>query len=94
MTDFSGIEMGRFLKWTDYPVFKIPSKDVDFQNPSQSFRRRSRFNAESMLFDIENDYAQEHPIKDAALLERYSALLKELMLRHDTPEEQFIRLGL
>ncbi len=94
MTDFSGIEMGRFLKWTDYPVFKIPSKDVDFQNPSQSFRRRSRFNAESMLFDIENDYAQEHPIQDAALLERYSALLKELMLRHDTPEEQFIRLGL
>ena len=53
--DTSKIEAGRFLKWTDYPVFKISAANSVLDDVSHRFDARSEIQAEHMLFDIEGD---------------------------------------
>ncbi len=48
----------------------------------------------TLLFDLETDPQQEHPIQDAALEERMIRLLVELMQANDAPPEQYERLGI
>lgn len=88
------IECGRFLRWTDYPVLKIPAAEIDYKNESQSFTVRNEYNSESLLFDLSCDYAQEHPIQDEALEGRMARLLRQTMEQYDAPKEQYQRLGL
>ncbi|WP_031477012.1 sulfatase [Agathobaculum desmolans] len=92
--DYGKIEMGRFLPWTEYPVYRFPADIIHWGNASQEFVGRSSYNAETLLFDIETDYAQEHPIDDSALLAQCRAKLRECMQVCHAPEEQFERLGL
>lgn len=47
-----------------------------------------------MLFDLVKDPKQEHPLKDKAVEERMIRLMVDLMLKNDSPAEQFVRLGL
>ena len=35
--DYDKIEMGRFLPWINYPVYRIPADIIFFNNPSQEF---------------------------------------------------------
>ena len=49
---------------------------------------------QTLLFDLENDPKQEHPIHDRAVEERMIAHLVRLMRENDAPPEQFVRLGL
>ena len=78
--------MGRFLKNTDYPVYKIPSTD-------HLIKYRDVF--ESMLFDIEDDYRQDRNlVNESNLEERMLKKLVKCMKSADTPEEQFERLGI
>ena len=92
--DYNKIEMGRFLSWTEYPVYKFPSEIINFDNESQDFSKRSDFNKENLLFDIENDYNQCEPITDQTLEEMLIKQLKQCMIDHDSPKEQFERLGI
>lgn len=92
--DYERIEMGRFLPWTRYPVYRFPADIVQFSNGSQSFETRKEDNRETMLFNIREDALQLHPIRDSALEHRLAAALKEAMRQCDAPEEQFERLGL
>ena len=94
VADYDKIGMGRYLSWNDYPVYRFPADIIHFHNPSQEFSQRSVFNEETLLFDLENDYEQEHPVCDAALEADMAARLKKCMRLHDAPEEQFERLGL
>ena len=94
VADYGRIEMGRFLSWTDYPVYRFPPDIIHWGNASQEFVGRSPFNGETLLFDIENDYAQEHPIQDAALESACAAQLKACMERYDAPAEQYTRMGI
>ncbi|QNK57899.1 sulfatase [Paenibacillus sp. PAMC21692] len=48
----------------------------------------------TMLFDVEKDPRQQHPIQDEELERRMIKLMLELMAEHDSPEEQYVRLGL
>ncbi len=48
----------------------------------------------TLLFDLETDPQQEHPLQDAALEERMIRLLVELMQANDAPPEQYARLGI
>ena len=48
----------------------------------------------TMLFDLENDPAQETPIIDETIERRLINLMVELMRANDAPLEQFERLGL
>ena len=47
-----------------------------------------------LLFDLQNDPQQLHPIDDDAIEARMIALLIQLMKDNDAPPEQFQRLGL
>lgn len=79
----SAIDSGRFLKYTDYPVLRIPWP-----------AKRSQEIQGSLLFDVEVDYQQENPLDDVELEDRVIRQLVGLMLEHDSPDEQFTRLGL
>ena len=75
--------MGRFLPWTDYPVYRFPADIIHWGNDSQQFVGRSPYNEETLLFDIESDYAQEHPIHDEALERHCIEQMKRCMAAHD-----------
>lgn len=94
VSDYGKIEMGRFLSWTDYPVYRFPASIVNFSNWTQSFQGRSSYNEETLLFDIEQDYAQERPINDPGLLASCVERLRTALREHDAPSEQYERLGL
>lgn len=47
-----------------------------------------------MLFDIEKDYEQLHPLKDDKIRQRMMSLMVALMDENDAPAEQYQRLGL
>lgn len=92
--DYDKIEMGRFLPWTDYPVYRIPADIIHFNNPSQDFYKRSSFNEENLLFDLETDYLQQNPIRDGKLEAVMKEKIYNCMKVHDALPEQFERLGL
>jgi arylsulfatase A-like enzyme len=48
----------------------------------------------TLLFDLESDPHQDHPLQDLALEERMIAHLVRLMRENEAPVEQFTRLGL
>lgn len=48
----------------------------------------------TLLFDLQTDPGQEHPVHDPVVEERMIGLLIELMKKNDAPEEQYQRLGL
>ncbi|MEM7537735.1 MAG: sulfatase [Chloroflexota bacterium] len=48
----------------------------------------------TLLFDLETDPKQENPIVDAAVEQRMIGLMLDAMQAHDTPVEQYQRLGL
>ncbi|MDF1605437.1 sulfatase [Nocardioides sp. YIM 152315] len=48
----------------------------------------------TMLFDLEADPLQEHPLLDDGVELRMATLLRDLMVRHDAPPEQFERMAL
>jgi len=48
----------------------------------------------TLLFDLEADPAQEHPLHDDAVERRMTGLLTDLMRANDAPPEQYERLGL
>lgn len=92
--DYDKIEIGRFLSWTNYPVYRFPSEIVNFNNWSQNFQVRSKYNSNTLLFDIEADYEQLNPLDDKGLERELSEKLIRCMKKHDSPKEQFERLGL
>lgn len=92
--DYGRIEMGRFLKWTDYPVYRFPADIIHWGNDSQEFVGRSPFNEETLLFDLQEDYAQEHPIQNEELEAHCAAEMKKCMELYDAPAEQYERMGI
>ncbi len=94
LKDLSRIEMGAFLPWTPYPVYKIPGEIIQMRDQTQSFDKRSPLLEQNLLFDIENDYLQEKPILDGELEKNMCKALIAAMRRHDAPKEQLKRLGL
>lgn len=88
-TEHAGeIQTGRFLPYTDYPVYKIPAREESDWWGDLAFVRNS------LLFDLQNDYLQEHPVKDSVLEEEMCKKLAAGMREAQAPEEQYERLGL
>ncbi|MGG4044331.1 sulfatase [Paenibacillus favisporus] len=82
------IEAGRFLPYTEYPVFRFPvsSEGQNYGGTHQVMQ--------TMLFDIQKDYNQETPLQDQEIEAKMIDLLKQEMQRLDSPQEQYVRLGL
>lgn len=51
-------------------------------------------NPQHVLFDLQNDPAQEHPIQDKNIEQQMIEHMKRLMQECDAPPEQFVRMGL
>ncbi|HJF45570.1 sulfatase [Thermophilibacter provencensis] len=87
------IEMGRFLSWTDYPVYRFPCR-----KPANIDQREDCLEEvhDSMLFDLKEDYGQTHNLvgEDADAEARMVGLLRRGLEEHGAPAEQFARLGL
>ncbi len=92
--DVRAIETGRFLKWTDYPVFRIPGGETILSDVSHRFDRRYEVVSENMLFDIDADYAQIINLCGGEEEARMRVLLRQALEEHDSPDEQYERLGL
>ena len=76
------------------PVYRFPADIIHWGNDSQQFVGRSPYNEETLLFDIESDYAQEHPLHDEALERHCIEQMKRCMAAHDALPEQYERLGI
>lgn len=87
--DYAGeIEMGRFLSYTDYPVYKIPAKgEKDWWGDLKDVM-------ESKLFDLQEDYEQNKPLVNEELEQKMCKKLMAGMKEAQAPEEQYERLGL
>ncbi len=77
------IECGRFLPYTNFPVYKIPENKIN-----------NKYIKETLLFDMDYDSKQENPIKDSEVETKMTELLKNLLNEYEAPKEQFERLGL
>ncbi len=80
---FGSIEAGRFLPYTEMPVFRLPVH-----------RPRSPFIRETLLFDRQTDPRQEHNLAGQPIEGRYVELLRRAMAESDAPPEQYVRMGL
>ncbi|WP_221583732.1 sulfatase [Microbacterium sp. G2-8] len=60
--------------------------------PASSFVSPASFG--TLLFDLEEDPGQVRPLRDDDLEMRLATALRDELMRHDAPEEQFDRLGL
>jgi hypothetical protein len=92
--DYDKIEMGRFFEWTNYPLYRFPSSIVNFANWTQNFQGRKAYNTQTLLFDLKDDYTQENPLADDALESDMISKLRACMEAHQSPKEQFVRLGI
>ena len=89
--------MGRFLSWTNYPVYRFPGALVKHvQSSSLRFSFLNDWEYVDRLFDLEYDYAQEHNLAEAQpeTVMRMQDLLRAALRAHDAPAEQFERLRL
>ena len=91
--DFKKIQTGNLL-YTDYPVFRIPADIIDFKNPSQEYSKRSEYNSQTQLFDLDTDYEQMHPLSSPEIEQKCINGLIRCLRESQAPHEQFERLGL
>ncbi|MGV3028832.1 sulfatase [Streptococcus hyovaginalis] len=85
------IEMGRFLKRTRFPVYKVPIQKAAILDGLPDM---SDFTKDSLLFDLEKDPGQNYPIDDLRLEKELQGKLVEELAYHEAPEEQLDRLDL
>jgi arylsulfatase A-like enzyme len=82
------IDMGRFLPYTNYPVYRIPP-----MNDGDCFGE-IKYVLQSELYNIQKDYPQSSPIHDPKLEAVLCKKLTDGMLEAEAPAEQYERLGL
>lgn len=83
---------GHYLPHVSMPVYRLDMAALMKYMPP--FMRDHSLVADSLLFDLEKDYAQEYPLEDSGLEQRMVQALIQSMKEHDAPIEQFERLGL
>ena len=83
--------MGRFLKRTKYPVYKVP---IDKPAILDGLGDMSKYTKDNLLFDIKEDPKQVQPIKNKQIEEKYKKIMVEQLRYNDAPEEQYERLNL
>ncbi|MDL2232440.1 sulfatase-like hydrolase/transferase [Ruminococcaceae bacterium OttesenSCG-928-L11] len=83
---------GDYLPHAQMAVYRLDMAEVMKHLPP--FMRDNSLIKDSLLFDLATDYAQEKPLQDPALEQRMTEALIRTMEEHDSPAEQFERLGL
>ena len=87
------MELGAPFSFTKgCPVMKIDAAPLEAPGVTGDIVSRARFG--SLLYDLENDPTQQHPMDDPSAEEEMTAHLVRLMKHNDAPKEQYERLGL
>ncbi|KRF04184.1 hypothetical protein ASG89_22690 [Paenibacillus sp. Soil766] len=81
---YANAEMGRFLKRTQMPVYRVPVKS----------RRHHNASGLPLLYDLLTDPEQQTPIRNRELEGNMESKMKELLVRYEAPDSQYIRMGL
>ena len=97
LNDVTKITCGKFLSWTDYPVYCIPSDSIcDNDDGTLRFIYLYDWEQVDQLYHLETDYTQEHNLCEERpdLVEKYQELIHQALKQYDSPADQFARLGL
>lgn len=73
-------------------TMKLLCNSAPMKGKGDTFKNISQFG--NLLFDLETDPNQEHPLQDQKLEKRMIHLLIDLMKQNDAPPEQYQRLNL
>lgn len=91
------ITCGRYLSWTDYPVYRIPADCVrDNDDGTLRFVYLYDWEQEDQLYDLQNDYGQLHNLaeEEPRLTAHFVEKMREALRLHDAPSEQYRRMRL
>lgn len=77
------------------PLLRVPARrNVKGQPVGHVGQGGAYEDTSTVLFDLQNDYDQQRPIRDAAIEARFESLISDLMTRNEAPPEAFVRLGM
>ena len=91
------ITCGRYLSWTDYPVYWIPADCVrDNDDGTLRFVYLYDWEQEDQLYDLQNDYGQLYNLaeEEPRLTAHFVEKMREALRLHDAPSEQYRRMRL
>ncbi|MBV7485147.1 sulfatase [Bordetella sp. BOR01] len=94
--DLRGAELSPPFAFTQgVPVLKVPARRNDRGQPTGHQGQGGGYeDTTTVLYDLDNDYAQQHPFRDAAIERRLQELMTKIMRDNDAPPEAYQRLGL
>lgn len=97
VSNIGQIEMGRFLSWTDYPMYRIPAHLIN-NAPGYAlcYNHMRPWEQEDYLFDLEQDYAQERNLvrEDPETVRRLERAMAKELTDLQAPADHLIRMGL
>jgi arylsulfatase A-like enzyme len=85
-------KMVKFNFTRDVPLMKIPTSTATAPGNSAYWYSRHREFGD-LLFDLQSDPEQMHPIKDDNVTLKFEAEMRRIMAENDAPPEQFDRMG-
>jgi arylsulfatase A-like enzyme len=80
---YENADVGKFLSQTGMPVYRI----------AQPIKRHHNAPEYNPLYNIANDPEQVKPIHDTYLEKEYADKLKELMIKYQAPQNEYVRMG-
>jgi len=94
--DLRGAELAPPFAFTQgVPVLKVPARRNDRGQPTGHQGQGGGYeDTTTVLYDLDSDYTQQHPFRDAAIERRLQELMIKIMRDNDAPPEAYQRLGL
>ncbi|MCD0501517.1 sulfatase [Bordetella petrii] len=94
--DLRGAELSAPFAFTQgVPLLKVPARRNDRGQPTGHQGQGGGYeDTTTVLYDLDNDYAQQRPFRDPGIEQRLQALMMKIMRENDAPPEAYQRLGL
>ncbi|MCI8623062.1 MAG: sulfatase [Provencibacterium sp.] len=95
--DIGSIETGRFLPWTDYPIYRIPAQMIQNRPGYElDYNRFLPWDKEDYLFDLQEDYTQARNLVEERpeVVERLKKAMAGEIRRQQAPLDHLERLDL
>ncbi|GAB1576857.1 sulfatase [Bordetella petrii] len=94
--DLRGAELSPPFAFTQgVPVLKVPARRNDRGQPTGHQGQGGGYeDTTTVVYDLETDYAQQRPFRDAAIERRLQESMIKIMRDNDAPPEAYQRLGL
>jgi arylsulfatase A-like enzyme len=77
------------------PLLRVPARRNDADQPVGHTGQGGGYeDTSTVLFDLDNDYDQQRPFRDAAIEQQLLAQMSDIMQLNEAPEEAYLRLDL